>query len=40
MDYCKKLIKDEATQNTISGLLLKMHQNTTVVKNLEVKRIK
>jgi len=40
IDFCKKFIKDEETQTTMMGLLLKMHQNTKVMKNLEAKREK
>lgn len=38
LDHCNKFIKDEATRTTAMGLLNKMHQNTTVPKNLDAKR--
>ena len=40
IDFCKKFIKDEETQTTVMGLLLKLHQNTKVMKNMEAKREK
>lgn len=40
VDYCKKYIKDEATRFTVMGLLTKMHKDTTVQKNLHIKKEK